>query len=264
MENETGTVEANAAALEVPPGTPPSTPSRPTLRRVLAVAGVALALGGGVIGAGIAYAQTPTPTRPPAAQGTPRPDAAQRQQRGQQFLDAVAAKLGVTGDRLRQAMEDARNELGLPAPGAPGAGFHRPFGGPGRPSGPMGQRAFSGPLELEGAAKAIGITTEQLRQELPGKTLADVAKAHNVDPQKVAGTISADIIARIDQAVANGRISADRATQNKQNVAQQVERLMARQFPAGRPGGQGGPGPRGNQNGPRPFPRPGAPAGTNQ
>ena len=184
----------------------------PKMRRGLVVGAAALALGGAAFGVAGAQ-QVPTPTPGAAAQAGPRGD---HQQRMQQFLDTVAAKLGVTPDRLRQAMAEARAELGLPdrRPG--------PFGGPG------------GMLRhgLDVAAQAIGITPAQLRQELPGKSLADVARAHNVDPARVAGTLKADANARIDQAVSAGRLTADQAAQLKQRAATQIDQLMTRQVPA--------------------------------
>ena len=106
---------------------------------------------------------------------------------------------------------------------------------------------------LQSAANAIGITADQLRQELPGKSLADVAKAHNVDPKKVADRLKADAKSRIDQAVASGRVPADQAAQLNQGVDQMVDRFMDQKLPQ-RPA-PGTPGPREAQ--PQ---RPGAPA----
>src|SRR5919199_319297 len=96
------------------------------LKRSLAALGVAVVLGGAAIG--VASAQQATPTRPAAPTTTPQPG--QRQQREDQFLTAVAGKLGITVDKLKQALSDARKDLGLPANG-PGFGFG--FGGPGGP-----------------------------------------------------------------------------------------------------------------------------------
>src|SRR5438093_894304 len=62
----------------------------------------------------------------------------------------------------------------------------------------------------EAAAQAIGITPQQLRQELPGKSLADVARAHNVDPKKVSDALKASANQQIDQRASGGRVPADR------------------------------------------------------
>ncbi|MGH2352592.1 MAG: hypothetical protein ACRDJN_13360 [Chloroflexota bacterium] len=210
------------------------------LKRTILAGTTALALGG--IVAGVAAAQqgpTPTPTRPPAAgaqatpQGTPQ---GSPQQRLQQFWDLVASKLGVTPDRLRQAMAEARTELGIPE----GVRGHRPGG--------FGHRGPSVRYSLDVAAQTMGIGETQLRQELTGTSLAAVARAHNVDPARVADAMKADANTRIDQAVADGRITAEQAAQLKQQVGPQVDQLMQRTMPdrsakRGWPGGRGQPTP---------------------
>ena len=175
----------------------------------LALGGAVLALGG-VAADRVAAQQTPTPTAPGGAQ----------QARHEQFLAAVAAKLNVTPDRLKQAMDEARQELGLPEKsGGPGSG-------PGRGGFGMG---------LDAAARAIGISPDQLRQELPGKSLADVARAHNVNPTTVANALRAEATTRIDQAVSAGRITAEQAAQMKQGLSDRIDQQMNRQVPAGAP-----------------------------
>ena len=203
----------------------------------LTMVGVAL----GVAGAQQAPTAAPSPTAPaPAGSSTQQPPAANPapgtrapggqaapgQDRHAQFLTALAAKLNVTPDRLRQAMEQTRAELGLP---------DRAAGGPGRPGG-----GRFGP-GLDVAARAIGISVEQLRQELPGKTMADVARAHNANPTSVANALKAEANARIDQAAAAGRIPSDQVAQAKQRAAEQIDQKMTQQVPAGAPpaGGAG-------------------------
>jgi hypothetical protein len=212
------------------------------LKRALAAVGIAAVLGGAAIG--VAGAQTATPS--PSATRTPTAGQQQAEQRYQQFLDTLASKLGVTSDKLKQAIADTRQSLGLPANGPGfGPGFGR--GGPGGP----GRR---GPgVSFDVAAKTIGISADQLRQELAGKSLSDVAKAHNVDPAKVSDALKADEATRIDQAVQNGRLTADQATQAKQQANTRIDQLMTQQLPAGGPGGTNGRRPRGS------FGRPGGP-----
>jgi transposase-like protein len=188
---------------------------------------------------------TPTPTRAPGA-ATPQPG--QPGARYDQFLDALARRLGVTADRLRQAIGEARQDLGLPASG-PG-----PFGPFDRhPGFPFGGRGF-GHFSLDVAAQAIGIPAEQLRQELPGKTLADVARAHNVDPNRVADALKADAAARVDQAQRDGRLTAEQAAQAKQQANARVDSLMTQQLPLKGRRAPGAPG--------SPTPTPGATQGT--
>jgi hypothetical protein len=178
---------------------------------VVALGGATLALGG-VAAERAAAQQTPQPTAPGAG----------GQARHEQFLAAVAAKLNVTPERLRQAMDEARQELGLPERSAKPGGPGGPGGGPGRGGFGMG---------LEAAAQALGISVDQLRQELPGKSLADVARAHNVDPTTVANALKSEATARIDQALGAGRITADQATQMKQGLNDRIDQQVNRTVP---------------------------------
>jgi hypothetical protein len=82
--------------------------------------------------------------------------------------------------------------------------------------------------ELRVAAKVIGVDRKQLRTELKGKSLADVATAHGVAPADVATAITADLNAKIDAAIAAGRLPADRAAKLKQRVSAGVNALMTR------------------------------------
>ena len=92
-------------------------------------------------------------------------------------------------------------------------------------------------------AKAIGISEADLRDQLrSGKTIADVAKAKGVDAQKVIDALVADISHRIDQAVTDKHITADRAASIKQGLTDRITKLVNEggRF-KGRPfGGRGG------------------------
>lgn len=80
-----------------------------------------------------------------------------------------------------------------------------------------------GPHELAAAAKAIGISEEQLRTELrAGASLADVAKAHNVDVQKVIDALVAEKEAKLAEAVKNGRITQAEADRIKADLTQRI------------------------------------------
>lgn len=205
-------------------------------KRWLLAAGAATVIGTAAVG--VAGAQpgpgTPTPTRPPGPSATAPSQAAD--QRYQQFLDALSSRLGVTSDRLRQALAETNQSLGLPDRALGGFGHHGQHRGHG---------GFVG-ASLDSAAQAIGITADQLRQELPGKSLTDVARAHNADPARVAGALKAAAGTRIDQAVSAGRLAADQANQLKQRANTQIDQAMTQALPVRglggfkRPGGPGG------------------------
>src|SRR5438270_13846898 len=106
------------------------------LKRALLAGSTAVVLGGAALG--VTHAQTATPTGAPPANGTPQ--AGKPGDRLQAYLDALAKRLGVTTDKLKQAMADARKDAGLPDPGAArrpdGPGARGVPGGPGAPRRP--------------------------------------------------------------------------------------------------------------------------------
>jgi hypothetical protein len=94
-----------------------------------------------------------------------------------------------------------------------------------------GPRGFG--RNLDAAAAAIGIPVAQLQQELPGKTLTQVAQEHGKNPADVATALKNAEHQRIDQAVAAGRISADQAAQQKQQADQRIDQQITQVTPAG-------------------------------
>lgn len=73
----------------------------------------------------------------------------------------------------------------------------------GKPGGGPGFRMGGGGIDLEVAAKTLGLTTEELRTQLQdGKSLADVAKAQGVDKQKLIDALVAAGEDRLDEAKA--------------------------------------------------------------
>jgi len=179
---------------------------------ILAAVG-ALVVGAAVIGTALAQ-QTPTPST-----------AAGQQARGpQQFLNLVASKLGVTPDRLQQAFQEARQELGIQQ--GPGG-----FGRHGR--GPEGRERVRGMMQegLQIVADQLHISVDQLRTELPGSSISAVSRNHGADPVQVATALANAASQRIDTAVASGRITADQAARMKQRVGEMIQRLMDRELP---------------------------------
>ncbi len=194
-------------------------------RRSLAASAAVLVLGGSAVGIGIASAQTaPTPapaTSAAAGQGQPPPQY-------QAFIDALAKQLGISSSALQTAVGQARTDAGLPATG----GF-----GPGHGFGPGGPDRGGFGRNLDAASTAIGIPVAQLQQELPGKTLTQVAQAHGKNPADVATALKNAAHQRIDQDVASGRLTADQATQRKQQVDQRIDQQMTEVAPPAPTGG---------------------------
>jgi hypothetical protein len=203
-------------------------------RRILLGIGATVILVGAAVGVAAAQ-QSPAPS--------PSPSTTTQQQRPgfDAFLDALAKRLNISRDQLNQAISGARTDVGAPANG----GF--PGRGPGGP-GPRGF-AFGRGMELNTLSQALGITPDQLRSELPGKSLTQLAQQHGKSASDVSNALKNAEHARIDQAVSNGRLSADQANTIKQRSDQRIDQLMNRTFPQpGQGPGRGRRGPGSDQS----------------
>jgi len=181
-----------------------------------------------------AFAQGP---QPPA---TPTPTPSPKSEYNQTFWQILAQKLGVTVDKLQQAIRDALKETvgkmlsdgKLTREQADKAqsridqltfdrGLFGPFRG-GRDLGKWGARFAFGQAELDAAAAKLGMTTQDLMAELrQGKSLSKVAKEKNVNPDDLKAAIVAAVTAQLDQAVKDGKLTQAQADQ----IKAQVEKL---------------------------------------
>ncbi len=94
--------------------------------------------------------------------------------------------------------------------------------GPGRGGPGRGHRG----AHLETVTELLGIEAETLRAELQGgATLAEVAEANGVATDELVAALVADAMERIDEAVAEGKITAEEAAEKE---AQLTERVTAR------------------------------------
>ena len=95
---------------------------------------------------------------------------------------------------------------------------------------------------MQQVATAIGVTTTQLQTEMAaGKTIAAIAKEHDVDPATVISTLVSDENTEIDAAAAAGTITSTQATQMKTQTTQRVADMVNGTKPAHAPGGPGAP-----------------------
>ena len=173
--------------------------------------------------------------RPPHA---PRP----KQDQLHDVLAALVAKGTITqaqADAITKAMDDAR-------------AAHGPGKGHGQLAGMFG---FLRNTE-KAVADAIGITPEQLRDELRGgSTIAEVAKAHGVAESTVVDAIVSQATEKIDQAVSDGHLTEAQAAKLKRGIRDLATKVVEGRG-LGFGGGFGGPG-RGDRPG-----RPGSPSPT--
>ena len=121
---------------------------------------------------------------------------------------------------------------------APGAKGHGPRGGKGAP--------------VEAAAKALGMTAEELKAELmAGKTIAQVATAKGVAISTVTDALVAEFKAHLDEEVASGEHTQAEADAKLAEFTTRVADMVNNVRPAGGPGMGKGEGPGANGHGPR-------------
>jgi polyhydroxyalkanoate synthesis regulator phasin len=103
------------------------------------------------------------------------------------------------------------------------------FGGlGGRHFGHLGRVGHFG--SLEAAADYLGLTEVELREQLQDKTLAEIAKDQG---KTVAGLVQALVNSAqkaIDEAVADGRLTNEQATELKANLEDRIEALVNGEF----------------------------------
>ena len=173
-----------------------------------------------------AFAQTPNPPTSPTSPTM-----------GQTFWQTLADKLGVSVDKLQQAVRDTLKEMvakalkdGMLTQSQADAATARidkltfdksPFGQfLGGRHAPFGARFATGQVALDAAAAKLGMTTQDLMTELRGgKSLADVAKEKNVSTDDLKTAIVNAINAQADQAVKDGKLTQTQADNIKAQVA---------------------------------------------
>jgi len=80
---------------------------------------------------------------------------------------------------------------------------------------------------IETAASTIGISTDELKQDLKnGQSIAEIATAHNVDPQTVATALVTKVDTAIDQAVTAGKVTQARGDALKAKVPTAIDRVI--------------------------------------
>jgi transposase-like protein len=95
---------------------------------------------------------------------------------------------------------------------------------PAHAAGARGRVALAG---LKVAATTIGVSPRDLGQALKdGKSVAEVAQSHNVDPKTVKDAVDTAVNQKVDAAVAAGKIDADRAATIKSKAPDKVAKLV--------------------------------------
>src|SRR5262249_50565615 len=116
---------------------------------------------------------------------------------------------------------------------------------------------------LDPIAKALGISTDELETDLKnGQSIADIAKAKNVDLSTVVDAVMTEVEARIDQLVKDNKLSQDQADRIEGRLKERIPDALNHGLPEGLGGFgfrfHGGRGHFGGDGG-WPGPPPGAP-----
>ena len=160
---------------------------------------------------------------------------------GFSLATALPASAQVMGPATRMTMPGGQFQRGLDGVGLQGLQAHGPdaiaFG--------RGRAAVARP-DIDGVlATTLGITEEQVYQELVGKSVADVVTARGGDLEAVKAAILADSQAKLDAAVQAGTLTADQAATMATNFASHLDAILSEvhdQMGVGRGMGPGGPG----------------------
>jgi hypothetical protein len=167
---------------------------------------------------------------------------------GEDPSEAVSKRVGAIRDRLQglvddKTLTDAQADKVAETLGEKGGPFDRRGG--------HGPHLFFGGPSLAGAAAVLGMSEDDVREALRnGTTLKELAeqKGKSVDDLVAAITKSAN--ERIDQAVEDGRLTQEQATEAKQRVADGVKNFVENGRPKPPEFGKGfGRGPWGDRHG---------------
>ncbi|GFN23438.1 hypothetical protein [Thermanaeromonas sp. C210] len=138
---------------------------------------------------------------------------------GQQTVDAAVSEglmSAEQGERMKQAIEEGRFPCG------PGMFMFGLKGGPGGRAG-MGY--------LGDVASILGMTPQELRDELrSGKTLEQLAAEKGLTLQGIKERLTEAVKGRLDQMVAQGKISREKADR----IIERLQQLDLSEFPPGK------------------------------
>jgi uncharacterized protein YidB (DUF937 family) len=203
--------------------------------RTLAAAGVLTVTGAAGVAVTAVHAQQPSPT-PAASQ--------RRTQAADDFIARLAQNLGVSADKLRDALKQtalqevdaaaARGDItaqqAQQAKDHINAGEVGPFGfavGPGGfgPGGPGGRGFGVAPDQL---AQFLGVTAQQLHTELDGKSLAQVAQAHGKSRDQLIQFLTTAAQQRLAADVQAGRLTQQQADQRLNDLKARIDQIVDR------------------------------------
>lgn len=173
---------------------------------------------------------------------------------GQAFIDNLAENLGISSAELETAIDEAGTATvdealtngdlteeqaaemkerieSADGPGRFGFGFGFRMDGPG--FGHMrGQGMFGHHIGIETLAETLGITEDELRAELEaGATLEEVITSNGSTVAEVVDALVAEMQTKLDEAVADGRITQERADEILANLPDRLTEMIENGLP---------------------------------
>ncbi|MZP29789.1 hypothetical protein GTO91_08730 [Heliobacterium undosum] len=141
-------------------------------------------------------------------------------------LDEAVSNGKITAEKAAQMKEAMKKRIEASVDKKPGdkAGFRAPGG-------------FAGSNHFQVAADLLQMTKDELTTELKaGKSLEEVAQAKGVAKETLKAKLIESSKADIDKAVADGKLTAEKAEQAKTNLEKRVDDMLSRKGFGGRPG----------------------------
>jgi hypothetical protein len=174
----------------------------------------------------------------PAAPATPKPARVDYVSDALKKLVAAGTITQTQADAVAAAIKDARPAGGPGGAGGPGMGRG------GHDGGMKGGMMAGGAGIIDAAAKALGITADELiTQVKAGTTVAKIAESKNVPLNTVVSAVVTELSTKLDDAVKAGKLTQADADAKKAALTKTVTDFANGTMPmpgAGR--GQGGPG----------------------
>jgi hypothetical protein len=91
--------------------------------------------------------------------------------------------------------------------------------------------------EAQVAADTIGIPVAELRDGVrSGQSIAEIAEAHDVSTASVVDAVVGDLTTKLDEAVADGKLTQERAAAIEQRLPARIDDLVHRHRAAGQRG----------------------------
>lgn len=152
------------------------------------------------------------------------------------YQSKLAQNLGITTQQLQDARKKAANEIiddqlaaGTITPQQAQQAHDRVNNGTGACEQVRQAAVQLGKVELKAVAQKLGISERDLVEELRGgKSLAQVAQAHNVGRDDLKATMRTAFKGEIDQRVQAGKLTQDRANKALATFDARIDRVIDR------------------------------------